>query len=59
VLSPPFALNLVFATLVFIPVLTLPTTVGEESGWRGYRLPRLIDAQLPPPVLLTALIWGV
>jgi len=32
---------------------------GEELGWRGYMLTRLIDARLPRPVLLSALIWCV
>ncbi len=52
-----FGLNLVFAATVGI-LLLLPTAAGEEIGWRGYLLPRLVDARLPQPVLLTALIWG-
>jgi membrane protease YdiL (CAAX protease family) len=33
--------------------------VGEEIGWRGYMLTRLIDAGVPYPVLVSGLIWGV
>ena len=32
--------------------------LGEEIGWRGYLLPRLIQSGLPRPVLLSALVWG-
>lgn len=32
---------------------------GEEIGWRGYMLTRLIDAGIPRPVLASGLIWGV
>ncbi|MEZ4681517.1 MAG: CPBP family intramembrane glutamic endopeptidase [Caldilineaceae bacterium] len=32
--------------------------VGEEIGWRGYMLTRLIDARVPYPVLTSGLIWG-
>jgi membrane protease YdiL (CAAX protease family) len=32
--------------------------VGEEIGWRGYMLTRLIDAGVPYPVLVSGLIWG-
>ncbi len=31
---------------------------GEEIGWRGYMLTRLIDAGVPRPVLVSGLIWG-
>ncbi|MEJ2863740.1 type II CAAX endopeptidase family protein [Actinomycetospora flava] len=31
---------------------------GEEIGWRGYMLTRLIDAGVPRPVLASGLIWG-
>jgi membrane protease YdiL (CAAX protease family) len=52
-----FGVNLVFAVTVGLLIL-LPTAAGEEIGWRGYLLPRLIDARAPQPVLLTSLIWG-
>jgi membrane protease YdiL (CAAX protease family) len=34
-------------------------TWGEELGWRGYMLTRLIDAGVPRPVLASGLIWGL
>ncbi len=33
-------------------------TAGEEIGWRGYMLTRLIDSGVPRPVLLSGLIWA-
>ncbi len=33
-------------------------TAGEEIGWRGYMLTRLIDAGVPRPVLASGLIWA-
>jgi membrane protease YdiL (CAAX protease family) len=35
------------------------TAAGEEIGWRGYMLTRLIDAGVPRPVLVSGLIWGL
>lgn len=32
---------------------------GEELGWRGYMLTRLIDARVPRPILTGGIIWGV
>lgn len=32
---------------------------GEEIGWRGYMLTRLIDAGVPAPMLTGGLIWGL
>jgi membrane protease YdiL (CAAX protease family) len=32
---------------------------GEEIGWRGYLLTRLIDAGVPRPVLVSGLIWAL
>src|SRR5919112_5145423 len=32
---------------------------GEEIGWRGYMLTRLIDAGVPRPILVSGLIWGL
>jgi membrane protease YdiL (CAAX protease family) len=40
-------------------LLSLFTSTGEEVGWRGYLLPRMIQARIPQPILVTSLIWGV
>lgn len=33
--------------------------LGEEVGWRGYLLPRLIDAGAPRPVLFSGVVWAL
>jgi len=43
----------------WLAVLGLFLAAGEEIGWRGYMLTRLIDAGVPRPVLASGLIWGV
>lgn len=45
-------------TLV-LALVTLVLVVGEELGWRGYMLTRLIAAGVPRPVLASGLIWGL
>jgi len=52
-----FALIMAFAGTVAV-LMSLPTTAGEEIGWRGYLLPRMIEARIPQPIMLTSLIWG-
>jgi uncharacterized protein len=32
---------------------------GEQIGWTGYMLTRLIDAGCPQPVMISGAIWGV
>jgi membrane protease YdiL (CAAX protease family) len=54
---------------LFVVLLALTATVGtiigalsaagEEIGWRGYMLTRLIDAGVPRPVLASGQIWGL
>ncbi len=39
-------------------VLSCVSAAGEEIGWRGYMLTRLIDAGVPKPVLVSGLIWA-
>lgn len=34
------------------------SSAGEELGWRGYMLSRLITAGVPKPILTSGLIWG-
>jgi membrane protease YdiL (CAAX protease family) len=50
-------LQLAYAATVATFVSLLGTT-GEEVGWRGYMLTRLIDAGTPRPVLVSGLIWA-
>jgi uncharacterized protein len=51
------ALNVVLGLSVLTLAGTL-TAAGEEIGWRGYMLTRLIDSGAPRPVLLSGLIWS-
>ncbi len=34
------------------------SAAGEEIGWRGYMLTRLVDAGVPRPILVSGIIWG-
>jgi membrane protease YdiL (CAAX protease family) len=33
--------------------------LGEEIGWRGYLITRLVEAKIPAPLVTGGLIWGV
>jgi membrane protease YdiL (CAAX protease family) len=35
------------------------STAGEEIGWRGYMLTRLIDSGLPAPIFISGFIWAI
>jgi len=45
--------------ILFSPLLNAIPTFGEEFGWRGYLLPKLMPLGGQKAVLLTGLIWGV
>jgi membrane protease YdiL (CAAX protease family) len=49
-----------FLPLLFCQVFTDPGPLGEELGWRGFALPRLL--RLHPPIktsLILGVIWGL
>src|SRR3712207_2433022 len=48
--SIDFAIEVVFATLTF--------SLGEELGWRGYLLPRLLSIGLTRALVLVGLVWA-
>jgi len=50
--------NLAVAATI-VTVFSVRTAAGEEFGWRGYMLTRLIDAGVPRPILASGLIWGL
>ncbi len=40
-------------------LLSLALATGEEIGWRGYLVLRLLDAHVPYAVLVSGVIWGL
>ena len=51
---------LTFAAVLFIgSAFTLPLTIGEEYGWRGYLLPRLLPLGEARGTFVLAVIWGL
>ncbi|MEZ4869443.1 MAG: CPBP family intramembrane glutamic endopeptidase [Caldilineaceae bacterium] len=59
VTNPLARLGLQFVSVLSIGILIdLVLAAGEEIGWRGYMLTRLIEARIPQPVLVSGLIWG-
>jgi uncharacterized protein len=50
--------GLVLASTLWTALSSL-LTAGEEIGWRGYMLTRLINSGVPRPVLASGLIWGL
>ncbi|KNZ41284.1 CPBP family intramembrane glutamic endopeptidase [Acetobacterium bakii] len=42
------------------PVLNIITTLGEEIGWRGYLLPKLMEmVSARKAILISGVIWGL
>ncbi len=56
--APPMGWGGWAAAIAVLAVLNIILSSGEEIGWRGYMLTRLIDAGVPRPVLASGLIWG-
>lgn len=49
----------IIAGATIVTIFSIRTAAGEEIGWRGYMLTRLIEAGVPRPILVSGLIWGV
>jgi membrane protease YdiL (CAAX protease family) len=56
VVQVALAVVLVF---VFDGLFNVLPVLGEEMGWRGYMLTRLVEAEVPRPVLTTGIIWAL
>lgn len=58
-LPAPFSfIYLVVLSGVLGSLLNLIPVMGEEMGWRGYMLTRLVDAEFSRPILISGLIWA-
>lgn len=55
----PSPVGALIAPFVVGVAVSLVVVSGEEIGWRGYMLTRLIDAGVPRPVLVSGLVWGL
>ena len=53
-----FLINVAVAATI-ITIYSARTAAGEEIGWRGYMLTRLVDAEVPKPILTSGVIWGL
>ena len=51
-------LQLVFA-VTLAPFINLLFALGEELGWRGFLLPRLLPLGQWPAILISGAIWGL
>lgn len=40
-------------------IVGIVTAAGEEIGWRGYMLTRLVQAGVPAPLAVSGIIWGL
>ncbi|ALL79817.1 hypothetical protein AD006_29380 (plasmid) [Pseudonocardia sp. EC080610-09] len=49
----------VLLAVVVAPLINIVPVLGEEWGWRGWLLPRLLQRGLWPALLWSGLIWGV
>ncbi|MCR5108048.1 MAG: CPBP family intramembrane metalloprotease [Lachnospiraceae bacterium] len=53
-------LSSVLSSLIFAPVLNVVTCFGEEWGWRGYLLPKLMKLTgIVPTLIISGIIWGL
>jgi len=54
---PAFSTLVAIRLTIGVPIAAL-AAAGEEIGWRGYMLTRLIEAGVPFPLLFSGVIWA-
>lgn len=54
-----FTLVLFISTLVITPVINSIPAFGEEFGWRGYLLPKLLFLGREKALVVSGVIWGL
>lgn len=57
--NPSLVLLMFFIlTLMIIPIINFIPAFGEEFGWRGYLLPKLLPLGRKKALIISGLIWG-
>jgi len=56
--APDDTLSTLIGFFVQLVLFTLTLSLGEELGWRGYLLPRLLPLGRNPALLATGLVWA-
>ena len=54
-----FILVLFIFTLVVAPIINFIPALGEEFGWRGYLLPKLMPLGRKKALIISGIIWGL
>lgn len=47
-----------FGVIILASFVNLLPALGEEIGWRGWLLPKLLPAGIVPAVLVSGVLWG-
>ena len=53
------ALIQILSAVTFAPLINMLFALGEELGWRGFLLPKLLPLGEWPAILLTGIVWGL
>ncbi len=53
-------LSQMITAVILGPVMNCITCFGEEWGWRGYLLPKLLNAMpMIPAIIVSGVVWGI
>ncbi len=56
----PYLLTQTLIAALISPALNIIVSFGEEWGWRGYLLPKLLERiKIIPALLISGIIWGL
>jgi membrane protease YdiL (CAAX protease family) len=57
--GPAMAALIFLITITIAPIINAIAAFGEELGWRGYLLPKLLPLGETKALVLSGLIWGL
>lgn len=57
--SPLMLVGIFASTVILAPLFNTLFALGEELGWRGYLLPKLLPLGQVPAMIISGVIWGI